>query len=1379
MSFNFSRENGADSNDPARVGRVSPTNPWTFRIAVALVACLLIATFTARAQRQMENLGRGVVAVRSSSTQVFISWRLLGLDPSGIEFNVYRSANGGAAVKLNGASLSGGCNYTDTTANLTQSNAYHVRSVIGGIEQTASGAWMLPANAPVQPMFRIPLQNLTNHYVHFVWVGDLDGDGEYDFIVNRLGTVAGLTQKLEAYKRDGTFLWRVDFGPNSVDPDGVYPTSAAIDAGQWDGVTVYDLDGDGKAEVIVKSANGVTFGDGTTLVYGNNLTQFISVLDGMTGGEKGRVTLPNPWPSNGPLGTLFGVGYCDGTRPSLMIHAKNRVGGSGTPFNIIESAWDYRGGVITQRWSIQWNGASAPPVAHQMRIVDVNGDGKDDMVPGMHVVSGTGTLLYSLGDQGVGHGDRFHIGDLNPNRPGLEGYGIQQDNPNGLTEYFYDAATGQILWSVSLGPPGPDAARGIAADVNTNFPGYEVWSFYGMRSATGTQITADPNRPWPNFRIWWDGDVMSENLNREFVEKWNPTTLTTTRLLTASSYGAVDSWRDAAQFYGDIIGDWREEVIYEKNDHTEIQIFTTTIPSSVRLYTLPHNPAYRNCMSVKGYLQSHMVDYYLGQGMSNPPVPNIVYVTTNPPPPAPDAPTSLTATAVSATRIDLAWTDNSTNETDFRIERSLDGTNFTQVAQAAANLTALANTGLSPNTLYYYRVRASNAGGQSAYSNIASATTPVAPPVMIKSDTPTMSTAPDWSGITPAIDQVGLFNNVISAGNAAALSLGGDVAVGGLVFGGNLNGPVTIAAGNILTLGSSGIDMSTANQNVTFNQSTSLDAPQTWNVVSGRTLAVNGAISETGSGNGIVKTGTGTLSISGASSFVDGVTVNQGEVLVTGGTMPVKLNGGLFTVGAALSTPVHVSDNGGTISPNQNRTLSGAFTGSGSAAINIVVATRTLSFGANVFTDFTGTIALGTSVGGIRWNSSSFGGSDNVTFDLGNSTGYATRNNSAATVNLGALFGGAGTQIRNGGTTYAIGGQNVDCVFSGDIQGNAVVLKKGAATFTLDGANTYSGGTIISAGTLQIGSGGATGVPGSGNVTNNSALVFDRSNTISDSSFGVISGTGSVVQAGSGILTFTNVHNYSGPTTIESGMLALVGDGSISNSTSIQVGSGALFDVSGRSAGVMSLASGKTLSGNGAIKGDFIIGNGATLAPGNSIGTLTFSNALTLDPGSTSIFEISSGPVAHDQINVIGALTRGGTLVVTNIGNNPLTAGDNFLLLNSPTLSGSLNSLVLPPLSSGLAWDTNGFALTGVLAVVSLAPPTFDSAIRLTDGNIRLTFSGPTGQGYEIRASTNVVLTPITSWTLLGTGIFTGSPIAFDDLQATNFPQRFYLIRIT
>ena|GEM_PF-1077587 len=578
-------------------------------------------TSAAGAPRYMENLGRGVVAVRSSATEVSVSWRLLGFEPQDLPFNLYRSVGGGAAQKLNAQPLTGGTNFIDTTANPSVPNSYFVRPVINGVELAAGVPYTLPANAPVRPYLTFPLQPAPDTYVHLIWVGDLDGDGEYDFIVSRLPLNTG-TQFIDAYKRDGTFLWRVDFGPNSVAPDNIEPPAAAICAGHNDGVTVYDLDSDGRAEVIVKSANGVVFGDGKTLAFGDNVTQFISVLDGLTGAERTRATVPTDYIADGPVAGHFGIAYLDGVRPSFIFKAKNRVGNG--PFNLFIAAWDFNGTNLTQRW--KWlRGDQNCPDDHQIRIVDVDRDGRDEICDGGYVLDDNGTVLYSLGPQGVIHGDRFHIADLDPDRPGLEGFGIQQNNPSGLLYFTYDAADGTILRRHFGGIE--DTARGTAADISPAHRGYEYWSFHGVHEFQGGEvISPDPLRPWPNFRIWWDGDVMSENLNRTIVEKWNPATGGTTRLLTGSTDGAINSWRDAAQFYGDIIGDWREEVVFENSDHNALLIYTTPMPSETRLYTLPHNPEYRACFTVKGYLQSNMVDYYLGNGMTTPPPPNIVPV---------------------------------------------------------------------------------------------------------------------------------------------------------------------------------------------------------------------------------------------------------------------------------------------------------------------------------------------------------------------------------------------------------------------------------------------------------------------------------------------------------------------------------------------------------------------------------------------------------------------------------------------------------------------------------------------------------------------------------------------------------------------------------
>jgi fibronectin-binding autotransporter adhesin len=386
--------------------------------------------------------------------------------------------------------------------------------------------------------------------------------------------------------------------------------------------------------------------------------------------------------------------------------------------------------------------------------------------------------------------------------------------------------------------------------------------------------------------------------------------------------------------------------------------------------------------------------------------------------------------------------------------------------------------------------------------------------------------------------------------------------------------------------------------------------------------------------------------------------------------------------------------------------------------------------------------------------------------------------NATGIFNLGSLAGSAGSIFGAAGQNYSIGALNANTDFGGAINGATMIIKTGTGTQTLSGANTYTGSTVVSNGVLQIGNGGTSGVLGSGNVTDNATLAFNRSDAIDDTGFGVISGTGNLAKRGTGRLALTKAQTYTGATTVEGGTLALTNLGSIASSSGIAISSGALFDVSGATDGTMTLASGKTLSGSGSVKGGFTIGSGAMLAPGNSIGTLTFSNALTLATDCTNIFEISTSPATNDVARIFGALTNGGTLVVTNIGVTALAAGDSFKLFNAASYSGSFNALVLPPLTNTLTWDTSTMNTNGTLKVIAAAPPVVNSYALLGDGNFRLNFSGTANQAYEIRASTNLTLTPITSWTLLGSGVFGGSAVVFDDLQATNFGQRFYLIHI-
>ncbi|MBB5808913.1 rhamnogalacturonan endolyase [Saccharothrix ecbatanensis] len=604
-------------------------------LTVSLAAASLTANAgpsptAAPAARVMERLDRGLTAVPTSDG-AFLSWRLLGPEQgSGIGFNVYKNS-----TKLNPTPLTGGTNFTDRTAG---SGTYTVRAVVDGKEQVASPPATVFGNGYGNiPLASIPGAAAADYYVQHGWPGDLDGDGRYEVVVSRLPFAAGRPSYLEAYSLSGARLWRVDLGPASYTRLGGNganePAPAAISgygdvAGfrNDDNVTVYDLDLDGRAEVLVHTANGVRFADGRT-VSAPAANQFVSVIDGRTGAERARAAVPTDLVANGPSGGHFGVGYLDGVRPSLITKMVNRTGAGTGGFNTLYVAWDYDGSRLTQRWKMINNACCS---FHQIRIVDVDGDGRDDIADGNKVINSNGTLRYVV--PGSIHGDRFHIGDLDPSRPGLEGYAIQQTEGGSSSTfpwYYYDAATGQRLVTGAHSGTSTDVARGTTADIDPGHPGYEYWATVasgepgaGLFNVRGQRIS---NRtPSVNFRIWWDGDLGSELLDNTYVEKWNPGSQSVGRIFNPS--GVRSSWRAAVPMYGDIIGDWREEILAETTDHTAMRIYTTTAPTSTRLYTLAHNPAYRLGFTVRGYLQSLLVDYYLGTGMSQPPAPNITTV---------------------------------------------------------------------------------------------------------------------------------------------------------------------------------------------------------------------------------------------------------------------------------------------------------------------------------------------------------------------------------------------------------------------------------------------------------------------------------------------------------------------------------------------------------------------------------------------------------------------------------------------------------------------------------------------------------------------------------------------------------------------------------
>ncbi|KAK1706569.1 hypothetical protein BDP67DRAFT_547964 [Colletotrichum lupini] len=580
----------------------------------------LSSAFLTQAARPLENLGRGVVAVRASDEAILVTWRLLGLDPSGIGFNVYRDT-ATSPTKLNDKILTSGTNFLDFTANPDEINTYFVRPVIDGKEQDARGSFSLPAKNAVEPVVRVPIRS--GGAVKFVWVGDLDGDGEWDYVLDRQTS----PQTIEAYTGNGTFLWEVNLGPNSENQNNIEPGSSTIDVGHWDGVTVFDFDSDGRAEVAIRIANGVVFGDGKTFGDGEtNNHQSMAILDGRTGALRAFAPVPTDYVDDGPLAARLGAGFLDGETPHLVAYMKNRIGSG--DFNLMYVTWTFDGTSLKQKW--KWNrGDKNFPDGHNTRIIDLDGNGKDEVLEIGFALNGDGTERYTLGDQGIIHGDRFHLAKIDPNREGLQGYGVQQRNPDLIYEYYYDGSSGEIIWK-HVGNNVTDVARGMVGDIDPTHPGMEVWSFSGVYNAKENELTESDTElaPWPHLGLWWDGDELLELFNDGKLEKWdweNPSTSNSLpRILRVSDFGGVTAGR-YPNFIGHILGDWREEVIVTNEAADELLIFTTDKPSDIRLYTLAHNPAYRNAMTLKGYMQSHHVDYYLGKDMKTPPQPKIRY----------------------------------------------------------------------------------------------------------------------------------------------------------------------------------------------------------------------------------------------------------------------------------------------------------------------------------------------------------------------------------------------------------------------------------------------------------------------------------------------------------------------------------------------------------------------------------------------------------------------------------------------------------------------------------------------------------------------------------------------------------------------------------
>lgn len=626
-----------------------------------------------------EHLDRGVVAVRQADSKVFVGWRILKSDQKGEPFDVYRNG-----VKLNARPLTqGGSHFIDEQPLEGEDAVYEVR---GG---NATGRFVLNCNA-MQGYIPIPLEKPAGgtmpdgrrytYSANDASVGDVDGDGQYELILkwdpsnshdNAHDGFTGPTL-IDCYKLfpsntnetqienrkyvNSKLLWRIDLGHNIRSGAHYVP------------FIVYDLDGDGRAELMVKTADGTCDGEGnilgdSTADYRHGVAaalervkegkkedapmsmdrrqrvpskegrilkgpEYITVFDGLTGRaldtkpyipERGELRLWGDTKANRSERYLAAVGYLDGQHASAIFCR-------GYYTRSVIAAWDWDGHELKNRWtfdtdSLEWQ-SYAGQGNHNLRVADVDGDGCDELTYGAMALDNDGRGLYNTG---FGHGDALHLTAFDPESDELQVWDCHENRRDGSE--LRNAHTGEVFFQIKSNE---DVGRALAADIDPTNPGVEMWSTdsHGIRNIKGeivgnTKDADDPqhqNHLWMNgrslsinFAIWWDGDLLRELLDHERVTKydWENRQVVDLQILDGLFNNGTKS---NPCLQADILGDWREEVILRNRESTELRLYTTTIPTSYRIDCLMQDIPYRLSVATEnvGYNQPPETGFYLG-----------------------------------------------------------------------------------------------------------------------------------------------------------------------------------------------------------------------------------------------------------------------------------------------------------------------------------------------------------------------------------------------------------------------------------------------------------------------------------------------------------------------------------------------------------------------------------------------------------------------------------------------------------------------------------------------------------------------------------------------------------------------------------------------
>ena len=571
-----------------------------------------------------EKLSRGLIGIPTEDGMYF-SWRMTLEDAAGLQFDLYRSSGGGAEVKLNKEPIDRTSDFLDRTVDYTVDNRWTLKATTGEVT-----TWTRLKGEERNPYLSVPVCKPEDGEIageSFTYtandcsVGDLDGDGEYEIILkwspsnSKRPPQRGFTGNtyLDAYKMDGTRLWRIDLGPNVR--SGAATTN----------FLVFDFDGDGCAEICCKTGDGTVDGLGHRIgdaqvdwrtwdkkspTYGKivNGPEYLTVFEGRTGKElDSKEYIPTRYPLDGWGGVggncgndntggrsdrfTAGVAFLDGKTPSpVMVR--------GWYGRTVVAAWTFTNGALKHTWTFDsaapgWEAYSGMG-NHSVTVADFDGDGCDEICVGAMTVDHDGKGLFTTG---LRHGDALHAGRFIPSRQGMQVFGVHEnEGDNEIVKRtpavaMFDGATGEIIWQDGLGQ---DAGRGVAADIDPRYDGAECWcNIGGLRRGDTGEIISNRKPDSCNFTIYWDADPLAELLDHVSISKWNWNAESTDLLLKAEGVVSNNGTKGNPCLSGDILGDWREEVIWPSEDQTELRIYSTTIPAVDRRATWMNDRQYR------------------------------------------------------------------------------------------------------------------------------------------------------------------------------------------------------------------------------------------------------------------------------------------------------------------------------------------------------------------------------------------------------------------------------------------------------------------------------------------------------------------------------------------------------------------------------------------------------------------------------------------------------------------------------------------------------------------------------------------------------------------------------------------------------------------